>query len=101
MDVIRDCVAYDQWQECYYMLYSGDTQNRRYKGRLAQKPDGTTYLEEYLDFVEGCKPVPYIPQQLKTIVSEESEPFFAGRKEAGEVADIIQRRVQLYLEEKK
>lgn len=98
MDVIRDCVYYNEWQEQYVMLCSSDTENREIR-EISLKPDGSTYLEEYLAFVESCEPMPYIPQQIRQIVSEEAMLFFDGRKEAGETADIIQRRVQLYLEE--
>lgn len=100
MDVIRDCVYYNEWQEQYFMLRSSDTENR-YIQEISLRPDGSTYLEEYIAFVESCEPMPYIPQQIKQIVSEEAMSFFDGRKEAGETADIIQRRVQLYLEETK
>ena len=98
MDVIRDCVYYNEWREQYVMLCSSDKENRVIR-EISLRPDGSTYLEEYLAFVESCKPVPYIPQQIRQIVSEETASFFDGRKEANEAADIIQRRVQLYLEE--
>lgn len=98
MDVIRDCVVYDEWRKCYFMLRSSDLENREIQ-EIALKPDGTTYMEEYLAFVESCEPVPYIPQQIVQIVREETAPFFEGRKEAEDVADIIQRRVQLYMDE--
>ncbi len=98
-DVIRDCVFNNGGS--YYMLYSSDTEKREFGPELAVKPDGTTYQEEYLDFVESCEPVPYFPQQIREIVKEEVASFFAGHKEAEEVADIIQRRVQLYLDENK
>lgn len=101
MDVIRDCVTYDEWRKCYFELHSSDPENRQYGAELATKPDGATYLEDFLAFVESCEPLPYTPPQIKQIVREESDPFFAGRKEAEEVADIIQRRVRLYLEEMK
>ncbi len=68
---------------------------------LTLKPDGSTYLEEYLDFVESCRPVPYIPMQIRLIVQEEAHSFFEGSKGAVETAEAIQSRVQLYLEEKK
>ena len=84
MDVIRDSVVYVQWRDGYYMLASSDMENRQYKGgEIAQNADGSSCLEEYLAFVESCKPV----------------PLMEGRKEAAEAAEIIQRRVQLYLNE--
>lgn len=36
---------------------------------------------------------------LKTMIQEEAEPFIAGQKDAATVAEIIQNRIQIYLEE--
>ena len=99
-DVIRDSVYYHPWRECYVLLRSSDAENRVITD-LTLKPDGSTYLEEYLDFVESCRPVPYIPVQIRLIVQEEAHSFFEGSKGAVETAEAIQSRVQLYLEEKK
>ena len=66
---------------------------------IAQKPDGTSYLEEYLDFVESCKPEPKRFSQLSEIIGEELADCFEGGKSAEDTADIIQSRVQLYLNE--
>lgn len=100
MDVIRDSVYYDPWMECYRLLRSSDTENRVVTD-LTLKPDGTTYLEEYLDFVESCRPAPYIPLQIRSFMYEETLPFFEGSKGAVETAEAIQSRVRLYLEERK
>lgn len=100
MDVIKNSVYYEEWMDKYYMLRSSDTNNRSLQ-EIALKPDGTPYLEEYLAFVEGCEPQPYWPTQIRTIVYEEIVPYFEGSKSAQEAADIIQRRVQLYLDENK
>lgn len=97
MDVIRDSV-YKRWDDSYVKLCSSDLDN--IDGYMIDsKPDGTSYLEEYLDFVENCEPTPYWPEQIKTIIDEEIAPFFDGKKSAAEVAAIIQNRVQLYLDE--
>lgn len=100
MDVIRDSVYYDPWSERYKLLRSADAENRVVKD-LTLKPDGSTYLEEYLDFVESCQPAPYIPLRIRSFMYEETLPFFEGSKGAVETAEAIQSRVQLYLEEKK
>lgn len=99
MDVIRDSVYYEEWRNGYVMLRSSDTESYLECQEIALKPDGTSYLEEYLAFVEGCEPCPYWPPQIRAIVLEEISSFFEGKKSAGETADIIQRRVQLYLDE--
>lgn len=65
----------------------------------ALKPDGTTYLEEYLDFMESCEAVPYCPGAITDIVNEEIDAYFTGNRSAKDTADIIHRRVQLYFDE--
>ncbi|MCH5340509.1 MAG: extracellular solute-binding protein [Acetatifactor sp.] len=64
------------------------------------KPDGTTYIEEYMDFIESCEPVPYCPDAIRGIVQEEIGAYFTGDKSAKDTADIIHRRVQLYFDER-
>ncbi len=98
MDVIRDSVYHSEWEDRDVMLRSSDLNNLSTQV-IELKPDGTSYLEEYLAFVEGCEPRPYWPQQIRMIIVEEVAPFFEGKKSAAEVADTIQRRVQLYLDE--
>lgn len=64
------------------------------------KPDGTTYLEEYLDFMESCVAVPYCPSAVTDIVKEEIDAYFTGNRSAKDTADIIHNRVQNYLDER-
>lgn len=96
-DVIEDSVVYNEFWETLRLKLSstGDVSME-----LALKPDGTSWLEEYLAFIDTCEPMSnwrYTP--VGTILSEELQPYFAGDKSAKEVAGIIQSRVQLYLEE--
>lgn len=65
------------------------------------KPDLTSYLEEFTEFMEGIAPKPYCPSQIENILREEGSAYFASDKSAEVTADIIQRRVQLYLDENK
>lgn len=64
------------------------------------KPDGTTYLEEFLDFVDSCVAGDKWPLRIEQILEEELEPYFQGDKSAQEAAGLIQNRVQLYLDER-
>lgn len=64
------------------------------------KPDGTTYLEEFLEFAESCQPMPYCPEAISGIVKEEIGAYFTGDKSAENTADLIHRRVQLYFDER-
>lgn len=98
MDVIQDSVYYHERTDKYVMLRSSGTDNISYQD-IEVKPDGTPYLEEYLAFVKSCEPRPYWPGQIRTIVAEEITPFFEGSKSAKEAAEVLQRRVQLYLDE--
>lgn len=59
-------------------------------------------LEQYLSALDGSKYCVYSsiwPDGLQRIVLEEADTFFAGDKTAREVADMIQKRVDLYLKE--
>lgn len=63
------------------------------------KPDGTSYLPEYLAFMDSCRVSMGVTEPILDIISEEAEAYFAGDKDARTVANIIQSRVQLYLNE--
>ncbi len=56
-------------------------------------------IDEVLAVVKTIdKPYAY-DQNLINIISEEAAPYFAGQKSAKEVADIIQSRAQIYVNE--
>lgn len=97
MDVIRDSVLYDEWQG-YRVCVSSNPDNLTVMA-LAVKPDGTSWLEEFLDFLENCEPEPFMPEQIRTIIAEELDAYINGDKSTDEVANIIHNRVQLYLDE--
>ena len=97
MDVIRDSVLYDEWKG-YRVRISSNPDNLNVMA-LTVKPDGTTWLEEFLDFLENCEPEPFMPEQIRTIIAEELDAYFEGDRSAGDVANIIHNRVQLYLDE--
>ncbi len=63
------------------------------------KPDGTSYLPEYLALMDSCANWPRGNNPIQDIIEEEAEAFFSGNKDARSVAGIIQSRVQLYLDE--
>lgn len=100
MDVLRNCVIYNEYEKIYYKIYSYEAGQPVYQS-IDLKPDGTPYLEEFLEFVAGCEPMPYCPSEVEDIVYEEINLFFNGSKSAEETARVIQSRVQLYLEEMK
>ena len=67
---------------------------------LASKPDGSSFLPEYLEVLENAAPLPLWCEQIQGVVLEESRAYFEGDKTAEDVAAIIQNRVQLYLDER-
>lgn len=62
------------------------------------KPDGTSYMPEYLELMDNCTDWTG-RNQIRVIIEEEAEAFFSGNKDAHTVANIIQSRVQIYLDE--
>ena len=55
--------------------------------------------EKLLDFIKSVDSVYHDDKYVKVIVEEEAGAYFAGQKSAEEVAEIIQNRVQNYLDE--
>lgn len=101
-DVLRGRIAPNPQDGSPAILYDpNDKDNSWVYGHLDLKPDGTSYLEEFMDFVESCEPIPYCPTAITEIVQEELGAYFAGNKSAKDTADIIHRRVQLYFDEHK
>lgn len=49
--------------------------------------------------IEYADGITTLPQEVSNMVLEEAETFFEGQKSAREVADIIQSRVQIYVNE--
>ncbi len=83
---------------------AGDTPVFRQGGNnvipLEGKPDGSSYLQEYMELVERGTPETWTITGIRSIVMEEALAFFNGDKSAEAAASLIQNRVQLYLDEK-
>lgn len=65
-----------------------------------RKEDGTTTLQDWSSFLEQCVPAPIAHEDLSDIIWEEAQGYFEGDKSAETVAEIIQNRIQLYLDER-
>ena len=52
------------------------------------------------ELIESARPLSATDDRIMAIIQEEAEPFFQGQKSVEEVADIIQSRVQIYLDER-
>lgn len=68
---------------------------------LVIKADGTTTLTDYIEFLESCVPYPTEYREIIDIVWEEAQGYIDGDKSAEKVAEVIDNRVQLYLDERK
>lgn len=58
------------------------------------------WCEEYYAFMESLEGQSVMDNQIADIIQEESENFFEGGQSAEHVAEVIQKRVQLYLSER-
>lgn len=101
MDVLRDCV-----EECVErygystpvpVFWKGD----RTMITLEGKTDGTSYLTEFLEMARDSVPYEEELNMIRSIVEEETNVYFAGGRGLEETVQIIQSRVQLYLDELK
>lgn len=100
------CLRRDVLRNCVHDAYPGDpTPYAEYSmGNgvircLECKPDGTSYAEDYIEFMDSCILMPPRDDIIADIIREEAEPYFAGDKDLDQVIDNIQKRVQLYLYE--
>lgn len=67
---------------------------------LPAKENGESYLEEYQDFLRDAVPLAVSSNDIFNIVAEEAYSYFQSDKDMDTVIDIIQRRVQIYLDER-
>ncbi len=66
---------------------------------LEGKPDGSSYLQEYVELLDTGVPETWMMTELRSIIMEEAAAFFNGDKSAKDAAVLIQNKVQLYLDE--
>lgn len=55
-------------------------------------------VNQITEFIQSVNSRYYYDQEVMKIMEEEMEAFFSGQKPAAEVADIIQRRAQIYVD---
>ena len=56
-------------------------------------------LDKLIAFIESVHNPYYYNEEVMNIINEEIDGFFTGQKPAADVADVIQRRVQNYVDE--
>ena len=66
---------------------------------LCTKADGTPWLEEYQELLDQCIPREAGYDNIVKIIQEEAASYFDGTKDVADVVDIIQNRVQIYINE--
>lgn len=57
------------------------------------------WVEEYRRAMEEVRTIPLRTESILEIICQEAEDYFADRKSAEQVAEIVENRVQLYLDE--
>ena len=70
-----------------------------YKGRVGAPDLTQEKADEIARDLEDARPLPIRPQPLIKIIMEEGADYFSGVKSKEEVIDVMQNRVQLYLDE--
>lgn len=66
---------------------------------LESKPDGSTYIDDYMDTLKKSVPRDYLSEAITDIIYEEADSFFEGGKSAEEVSKVIQSRISIFLSE--
>lgn len=63
---------------------------------MATKPEEKAQIDSLIESIGGMMSY---DEQWMNIVTEETESYFAGQKTVDEVADIIQSRIKIYVNE--
>lgn len=86
----------DVLQKNYYYVVDGVLHQSE-----EPSPEGVNNLKKMMAFIESCELRPSWPKAIREIMSGVLPGYFEGNESARDVADLIQRRVQLYLNENK
>ena len=95
-DIPESALVYDEKSKLYIWT---SPDNKGFT--MPAKADGSSCLEEYVELLKSAQPMGLDSSELFEIVIEEANGYFYSDKDVDEVIDIIQRRVQLYLDEGK
>ena len=75
-----------------YTYWNGDTE-------VIIDPLTREEVDKLYDYISKVDKTYYYDEELSNIINEEAAAFFEGQKSAKDVANIIQNRVQLYINE--
>lgn len=96
-DVIREYVTWADNEKWYYLSYTYGSESVSWSNFT--KPNGESYIEDYLEFLRKLGPERDYGSVISDIAWEEAEYYFNGTKSAEQVGEIIDSRVQMYLNE--
>lgn len=80
-------------------IYGEDVDALWHGNPLQIRDEGTTVLHDCKRFLESCVPASDADFQLLNIIWEEAQAYMEGDKTAREAAEVINRRVQVYINE--
>ncbi|MCM1120434.1 MAG: ABC transporter substrate-binding protein [bacterium] len=63
------------------------------------KEDGSSYVEDYIDFLDSCRAKNRSTEDVENIIREETSGYFQNIQNLDNTVRAIQNRVQLYLNE--
>lgn len=75
-----------------YTTWMGDTE-------IILQPMTQEEVDKIYNFVASIDQIYYYNESIMNIINEDAAAFFEGQKSAKEVADIIQSRIQIYVNE--
>ncbi|MBR6152384.1 MAG: carbohydrate ABC transporter substrate-binding protein [Lachnospiraceae bacterium] len=64
-----------------------------------RQENGSSYLDQYIEFLKSAMPANDLSEPLFEIVWEEAESYFVGDKSLDATIEVIQNRVGLYMSE--
>lgn len=67
--------------------------------QIKLEPMTQAQVDEIVQFIYSVDKVYYNNEEVRNIINEDMEAFYTGQKTAQDVANIIQSRVQLYVDE--
>lgn len=97
-DALEKMFAYSEEQAAYRDEVSLVANYRGYD--FVEGPHSEEGLEKVRMLIESAQPQTERDDGIENIILEETPAYFSGDKSAQEVCDILQNRVQLYLDER-
>lgn len=82
-------------------IENGPADNLMKERMIFEPPLTRERADEIEAFLESARALPYKTAPILEIIQEESVEYFNGNKSIGQVADIIENRVQTYLDEQR